>query len=412
MPVKLNSSLFMQYCFKNTVRGQRPLPVLAALFLIIYSTLFSAVAFGQIKSSNIIQMVYTSDAHYGITRKKFRGDTNVSGHTVNAAMIRQINAMPGLTLPADSGIGASKQVGAIDYVIETGDIANRMEIPVQTAAVSWGQFEQDYLHGVKLRGQSGLPAKLLLAPGNHDISNAIGFPKPMSPLTDPTSMVKIYNLMLKPKTLLTNETYNYDKDKVNYSFNLKGIHMMFITLWPDSAERIWMQKDLDTVKQSTPVIIFTHDQPTCEAKHFTDPLQQDKLIFKNNFENLVVERYKERYKATKDDGVTDIEQRGFVKFLKSHPNIKAYFHGNSNWNEFYTYKGPDNDVNLKVFRVDSPMKGKFSSVDEKKLSFQLITLDTENKLLTVRECLWNTVPSNTNAKTIIGKNITVSLNAN
>ena len=47
---------------------------------------------------------------------------------------------------------------------------------------------------------------------------------------------------------------------------------MFITLWADSAERIWMQKDLDTVGKTTPVIIFTHDQPECESKHFTNPL--------------------------------------------------------------------------------------------------------------------------------------------
>ena len=39
---------------------------------------------------------------------------------------------------------------------------------------------------------------LAVVPGNHDITNAIGFYKPMQPLTDPTSMVKIYNLMLQP----------------------------------------------------------------------------------------------------------------------------------------------------------------------------------------------------------------------
>ena len=72
---------------------------------------------------------------------------------------------------------------------------------------------------------------------------------------------------------------------------------------------------------------------------------------------MLEEHYKEGRVAVQDNGATDIEQRGFVKFLKLHPNIKAYFHGNSNWNEFYVYHGPDNDVNLNVFRVDSPMKG-------------------------------------------------------
>ncbi len=372
-------------------------------------TLCSHQGYSQNKGSEVINMVFTSDAHYGITRAKFRGESNVTGHKVNAAMIKQINILPNLTLPADAGVNSGKRVGYVDYMIQTGDISNRMEIPNQSAAASWAQFETDYMHKLDLKGVDGKPAKLLVIPGNHDISNAIGYSKPMKPLTDPTSMVKIYNMMLKPEKRLTNETYNYATDKVNYSYNIKGIHIQFITLWPDSGERIWMQKDLDTVAKNTPVIIFTHDQPECESKHFTNPLPPHNMTLENRFENLTAEYYKEGVIASKDDGATAIEQRGFVKFLKEHPNIKAYFHGNSNWNEFYKYKGPDNNVNLNVFRVDSPMKGKFSANDETKLSFQLITLDIQNKLLTVRECLWNTSPMDANVKTVIGDSITVSL---
>ncbi|MDB5109613.1 MAG: hypothetical protein JWR67_727, partial [Mucilaginibacter sp.] len=91
-------------------------------------------------TKSVVNIVFTSDAHYGITRAKFRGDTNVPGYRVNAAMISQINTLPSLTLPA------GKTVGAIDYVIEGGDIANRMEVPIQSAAISWGQFEKDYMH--------------------------------------------------------------------------------------------------------------------------------------------------------------------------------------------------------------------------------------------------------------------------
>jgi len=287
-----------------------------------------------------------------------------------------------------------------------------MEIPIQSAAASWAQFETDYIHGLKLSGNDSKPAKLLMIPGNHDISNAIGYAKPMNPLTDPTSMVNIYNLMLQPKKPMTNTVYNYTTDKINYSRNIKGIHLMFITLWPDSAERIWMQKDLDTVAQNTPVIIFTHDEPTCEAKHFTNPLPPHNMTAKNKFQNLVMENYKEGDKAEKDSAATDIEQRGFVKFLKAHPNIKAYFHGNSNWNQFYVYKGPDNDVKLNVFRVDSPMKGEYSSKDETLLSFQLISLDPATQTLTVRECLWNTKPADPSQKIVFGKSSTVSLKVN
>jgi Calcineurin-like phosphoesterase len=363
----------------------------------------------QNTGKDVIQIVFTSDAHYAITRKNFQGDTNVNARLVNAAMIKKINTVPGLILPADNGVGAGKKVGEVDYLIQTGDIANRMEIPYQSAAASWSQFEVNYMHDVTLTDHNHKKTKLLLAPGNHDISNAIGYYRRMNPKTDPTAMVKIYNLMLKPAQLKTNADYNYTTDKINYSKNIGGIHVIFITLWPDSAERIWMQKDLDKVNRKTPVIVFCHDQPTCEAKHFTNPLPLHNMTAQNKFENLTAEQYKEGSTASGDDGTTDIEQRGWVKFLKAHPNIKAYFHGNSNWNEFYVYKGPDQDVALNTFRVDSPMKGKYSSKDETKLSFQLISLDPKTQILTARECLWDTNPKDPSLGIVFGDSKTVSL---
>ncbi|MDB5031361.1 metallophosphoesterase [Mucilaginibacter sp.] len=386
----------MQYQFKNIVKA-------IFLGLIISLTCLKPA------ESQVIQMVYTSDAHYALTRKNFQGATNVSAKMVNAAMIKKINAVPQLILPADDGVSSGEKVAAVDYLIQTGDIANRMEIPYQSAAASWAQFSEDYMHSVTLKDHQDKPAKLLLAPGNHDISNAIGSSKLMNPKTDPTSMVQIYNLMMKPAQLKTNENYNYATDKVNYSLNVKGIHLMFITLWPDSAERIWMQKDLENVAKTTPVIVFCHDQPTSESKHFTNPLPPYNMTADNKFENLTTEHYKEGTVAAKEDDATNIEQRGWVKFLKLHPNIKAYFHGNSNWNEFYVYSGPDHDVALNTFRVDSPMKGDYSSKDETKLSFQLISLDPAKQELTVRECLWDTEPTNPASKTVFGSSKTVSL---
>ncbi len=371
--------------------------------------LFLAGICPEIVLSQNINLIFTSDAHFGITRAKFRGDSNVSGDKVNAAMVAQMNALPALILPADGGINAGQKVAAINYLVEGGDIANRMEPPVQSAATSWAQFEQKYMHQLDLKGHDGRPAKLLIVPGNHDISNAIGYPRPLKPLTDPSSMVNIYNLMLKPAKPLNNADYSYKNDKINYSQNIRGIHFMFITLWADSAERLWMQKDLDTVSPKTPVIIFTHDQPECESKHFTNPLPPYNMTPENKFENLTEEHYKEGTVASKDDGATAIEQRGFVKFLKAHPNIKAYFHGNSNWNEFYVYQGPDKDVALNTFRVDSPMKGKYSAKDETKLSFQFISIDPVTQTLTVRECLWNTEPGNPAQQVKFGESVTVSL---
>jgi len=376
--------------------------LLSVLFLLIARNCAA-----QTKSATI-NIVFTSDAHYGISRAKFRGDTSVTGHRVNAAMISQINNLPNLELPPDGGVNAGNKINAIDFVIEGGDITNRMEPPVQSSLLSWQQFELDYIQNLKVKTSKGQPARLLMIPGNHDISNAIGFNKPMHPLTDPTAMVNIYNLMCHPGQPLTNQTYDYHQDKINYSLNIHGIHLQLINLWPDSAERIWMAKDLDTVAATTPVMIFTHDQPTSEPKHFTNPIPPYGIRPGFKFENLAEEHYKDSVGIT-EDGSTNQEQRGWVSFLKKHTNIKAYFHGNSNWNENYVYHGPDNDVNLPTFRVDSPMKGKYSSKDETRLSFMLISLDPQKQLLTVRECLWNTDPLNPKQKIFFGNSATISL---
>ena len=374
-----------------------------ALFITIWQTNYA-----QSSNATNINIIFTSDAHFGINRKAFKGDTNVSAAAVNKVLVNQLNTLPTLSLPNDSGIDAGKTIGHVDYLIEGGDIANRMEPPVQSAANSWAQFNDTYLKGIKLFDDKHEPIKFLIVPGNHDITNAIGYYRTMQPLTDPSAMVNIYNLMLKPAKPITSPDYNYDKLKINYTKDIGGIHFMFITLWPDSVERIWMEQDLKTVSKNTPVIIVCHDQPTCEAKHFTNPIAPHNMTKDNKFENLTAEFYKEGTTAKSDDGVTDMEQRGLVKFLKAHPNIKAYFHGNSNWNEFYEYHGPDNDVALPVFRVDSPMKGRYSSKDETQLSFQFISIDAKHLMLTVRECLWDTEPLNPTAKIKFGQQKTIN----
>ncbi|BAU52796.1 metallophosphoesterase family protein [Mucilaginibacter gotjawali] len=381
---------------------------LSIALLFCLALLIPATGFCQAKNASTIELIFTSDAHFGISRKAFRGDSNVISEKVNKAMVAQMNSLPGLTFPADNGVDAGKKIDGIDYLIEGGDIANRMEIPIQSAATSFAQFSETYFNGITLKGHDQKPTQFLIVPGNHDITNAIGFYKPMQPLTDPSSMVNIYNLMLKPAKPMTNEAYNYTTDKINYSRDIKGIHFMFITLWPDSAERIWMEKDINKVAKNTPVIIVSHDEPESEAKHFTNPAAPHDMNKQNKFENLVTEYYKEGNAAVK--GQTDLEQRGWVKFLKAHPNVKAYLHGNTNFNEFYTYQGPDKDISLPVFRVDSPMKGEISSKDETKLSFLLISIDPVALKLTARECLWDTNPTAPTAKVIFGESKTISLN--
>ncbi|MDR3652304.1 MAG: metallophosphoesterase [Paludibacter sp.] len=373
--------------FRSTIKYSihKSLMLLFILFLAVNS---------YAQSNGVVQFVYTSDLHYGIFRT-FRGEQHVESSTVNQAMIRQMNALPIVAFPSDGGINAGKKVGSIDYMIITGDITNRQQTGIQSATASWAQFSADYLNdGITLKNKENQPIPFLLECGNHDVSNAIGFPKPMSPLTDATSMVNIYNRMMQPLTPKTTETYNFNTDKINYTRDIAGVHFMFVTMWPDSANRIWMEKDLANISLKTPVIILTHDEPECEAKQFTNPNGNHDINPTDKFENQVEERLKD---GTTSKAGTIMEQRGLVAFLKAHKNIKAYFHGNTNSNEFYTYTGPDNDISLHVFRVDSPMKGDYSGNqakdgkgDETKLSFQVISLNGDTKTLTVRECLWNT----------------------
>jgi hypothetical protein len=76
-------------------------------------------------------------------------------------------------------------------------------------------------------------------------------------------------------------------------------------------------------------------------------------------------------------------------FLANHKNIVAYFHGNSNDYQKYTFNGPDNNIDLNVFRVDSPMKGNTSAGDPSKLSFTVVSIDPSALKMTVRGYLWN-----------------------
>jgi len=359
-----------------------------------------------------IQMLYTSDSHYGITRSAFQGASNVNAQVVNAALVAKMNGMSSVLFPTDNGIKSGQSVGAIDYVINTGDIANRQEsaTSIQSAATSWAQFATDYLSGVTLKNRANQNTQFLLAPGNHDVSNAIGYTKTLNPLTDKTSLVNIYNLMMNPTTPKTTADYNYTNDKVNYSKNIGGVHFMFVTLWPDSTNRIWMANDLASISATMPVVIFTHDQPDIETKHLRNPNGTHTINSTDKFENMVEETCKDGLTTSASSAM---EQRGFASFVKLHPNIKAYFHGNSNWNQFYTYTGPDNDISLRTFRIDSPMKGEGevgnnSSTDDKKLSYQVISLDSISKNMTVRQCFWNPTAT-AGAPVQWGESITFSL---
>jgi hypothetical protein len=370
---------------------------------VLAAALVAAVRlYGQSPDPEVLQFVVTSDAHYGITRAAFRGAANVDAHIVNTALVAQINSLAEAKLPKDGGLRQSLVVHGLDFVAELGDIANRSEVvdskAIQSARVSWSQFDADYIKGLKI--------PIYIAPGNHDASNAVGFYRPMVPLVDKTSMVEIYNRMMAPATPKTTATYEYSRDKVLASRDFGGVHFVFVTVWPDSVARRWMENDLEKVGATTPVIIFAHDQPDAEAKHFRNPNGAHGITDQDRFENLLADEFKD---GPGIFGESTLEQAELEEFVRRHPNVSAYFHGNSNWNQFYDWTGPHHTIALHTFRVDSPMKGEQSTLDERRLSFQLVMIDNGSKTMTVRECLWNPDPQDPSAPVAWGASTTVAL---
>jgi hypothetical protein len=361
------------------------------------------------QSPREIQFVFTSDSHYGITRPEFRGARNVSALRVNAALVARMNMLPSSIFPKDGGLKSAAPIGAFDFVVDTGDIANRAETmptPIQTTAASWRQFSADYLQTLRLKTATGGVAPVFVVPGNHDASNAVGFHRPMSPAIDKSSMVQIYNLMMRPTVPKTTATFDYKRDKVYFSRDVGGVHLVFVQVWPDSRARAWIDTDLKSVSDATPVFLFTHDQPDVEAKHFINPNGRHDINPTDQFENLLTDTFADGRAIT---APSLVEQRQLEVFLARHRNITAYFHGNSNWNQFYDWVGPNHSVVVHTFRVDSPMKGDQSAMDERKLSFQVVTIDTASRLMTVRECLWNADPAHPNAPLAWGASTTVAL---
>jgi 3',5'-cyclic AMP phosphodiesterase CpdA len=363
-----------------------------------------------LRSHSRAQFAFTSDAHYGLRRAAFRGHTNVSAQLVNEALIAGLNSLPATRFPDDGGIDAGRLVGPLDFLVEGGDIANRAERTdagaIQPAAVSWSQFAEDYLRRLNLPGRAGVKAPVYIVPGNHDVSSAVGFYKPMAPAIDKTAMIEIYNRMMSPPIRVTTSTYTYARDAVHYSHDLDGVHFMFLNVWPDSTSRDWMAHDLASLPAETPVLLFVHDQPDVEAKHFVNPNGAHDINATDKFENLLADELADGRTIA---APTLKEQADFEAFLRTHPNVTAYFHGNSNWNEFYEWQGPRHAVTLHTFRVDSPMKGAVSATDETQLSFQVATIDSASLRMTVRECFWNAHPDDARHTLTCGAATTVSL---
>lgn len=363
-------------------------------YILVLTGIFLLCGQALATDGKILRFIYCSDLHYGLERE-FRGSLT-SADSVSRAMIAGFHLLESTALPHDGGIGAGEIFGSPDFIVCTGDIANRMEDGVQTATESWAQFLRDW-NEYPDRG-----IQIYLVPGNHDISNAIGYPEPLSPETDDASAAGIYRFN-EDKSLPGPEgwKFDYSKDKTHYSFVVDSIRFVFMGMWPDSAMRGWYDLEIsgaDTgVPRQTenredaaagnriPSLIFTHDAPQADAKHFTNPRGRHDINPYDRFQNLLTDTCSVRDISRQPTGNWIVLE----DFIRTHPDIKAYFHGDCNYNEFYTWHGPSGSISLPVFRVDSPMKGETSSDDETRLSFIVVCIDTSEKILTARECLWN-----------------------
>ncbi len=355
-----------------------------------------------------VQFIITSDVHFGHIRTAAIADTNNPGTTtkdavlVNRMMVQSLNKMSDLTMPNDGGVGAGLKVGPVDFVAVTGDIATRFEATgqaaVQKSAVSYAQFTSEFLTKITLKDKSGKPAKFLLAPGNHDVSNAIGNFKIPAGNIDGTSMIELLKVAQPGVTVPS----VYDRaffnvknaagawvNKPNYAMDVGGIHFISLTIWPDSGTRKWVDANLASVPLTTPVVLFMHDYPDVDPTHLADA---SGIISDNR--QAVASDVVDSSEASSTTN-SDVEQRAMVAWLKTHPNIIAYFHGHTNYNEMWDYSGPDHDITLKSFRIDSPMKGGVTQTanNENLLSYQIASVDTVTKKMTVREVRWYPTPA-------------------
>jgi alkaline phosphatase len=350
--------------------------------------------------------LYTSDAHYGIKRSAVLGNYS-NAMQVNGLMIRAINNMPNETLPGDSGIKAGETVGPIDFIAMTGDVANRQETAkgIQSATASWNQFKNDYINNISILAKSGSKAGLYLTPGNHDVSNAIGYTKSLTPATDDAVMFNMYNMFMNPTSPLTAGTYNYNTNRIVYSKDIGGVHFVFLSMWPDNTIRPLIDADLAKMSNpKTPVVLFTHDQPDIETKHLSSDLTNyilspPTLDWSKGFENLVTDVVADLDTKTppglSTSSPSTTAQKGLADWLATKKNIVAYFHGNDNSYQTYNWSGTSGQIDLNVVRVDSPMKGTVSGLDaaggigdQTKLSYNVVTIDAAVQNMTVREYLW------------------------
>ena len=155
------------------------------------------------------------------TRTTASGEGRISGRQRCGRVCRQRGPgredqlAEGREFSTDGGLRAGQPVGSVDFLVDGGDITNRAEgegpSAIQSAAEIVGAIpDRSAIEGpdADRTGVAGEGLRYPL-PGNHDVSNAIGYPRVMTPATDKAAMVEIYNSMMWPATPKTPATYSY-----------------------------------------------------------------------------------------------------------------------------------------------------------------------------------------------------------
>jgi hypothetical protein len=253
---------------------------------------------------------------------------------------------------------------------------------IPTTKKCWETYEKQY-YGITLRTANGDTTEILTIPGNHDLSNAIGFHKIMTPAIDKTSMLRVYAKAYDEE--LSDGDFNPRDHAIFLSRELAGVQLYFIQMWPGSAMRQRLAREIASLPVDRPVMLFTHIQPDIDAKRLINPNGDHGINAKDKLENLVANISS----VETIDEIPIQERRELARFFKDHPSIKAYFHGHEHENIMYLWRGSDNEIALPAFMVDSPMKRKVSGEDESKISFHSIAVDSDARKVTVRQVPWN-----------------------
>lgn len=342
-------------------------------------------------AANSVTFVFTADSYFGINRKEFQGDKAVDARYANRDMVQKINSLPNQTFPQDGELRSGEKIGAIDFVVHGGSIAHMMAAATitQSAADSWKEFDREFLQGIQLKNAQGEKAPLFYIPGVHDLTNAIGYYKRLDPKTDPSIPMQVYNRLVAPETPVSKKDFDVRKHVSLYSRTVQGIHLVFTQVWPDAQQREWIAQDIAKLPAGTPVLLFANVEPDAPSKLFINPNGKGDVNKDDKFENVIGEVFQG---GTKVEDKSKPHEKALAEFVKAHPQIQGYFHGNTGLSDIKVWMGTEGDLFLPTYSVDSPVNGAISAKQEELVSFLVVTVDRDAQQTTARIVHWNADP--------------------